>query len=119
MRFNSNLFVANSQFYVFAFDRNSRTSGSVIPEENVDEFWSTADGNHMDAGVAGSNSSLSLSMHLSGVTTTLTDTNQGTNNIRRGSPVPSYSPYGNSPAGDHANSSGYMMMSPCIDFNRG
>lgn len=90
---------------------SSRASGAVIPEENLEEYRTGSDGNH---NTVGSNSSLSLSMHLSGAQTSLNEINE-----RRGSPAPSYSPYGISPAGGQTNNSGYMIMSPCIDCNRG
>lgn len=74
---------------------SSRSHGAVIPEEN-DDFWNTTENtNH----VGGSNGSLSLPLQQNQITGT-------------------YSPYGNSPAGEHVNSTGYMIMSPGIDFNK-
>lgn len=74
----------------------------MIPEEN-DDYWNTTENtNH----VGGSSGSLSLPLQQ----------NQMTGSVETNSHT--YSPYGNSPAGDHVNSTGYMVMSPGIDYNK-
>lgn len=113
---------------------SSRTSGSVIPEENLDEYWTGSEGSNSNHekypssvinsttsavpqqtfGSVGSSSSMSLQQSQTGVSgpKSIADA------IRRGSPAPMYSPCGSSPAGDHVGTTGYMMMSPGIEFSR-
>lgn len=100
---------------------SSRTSGSVIPEENPDEFWPASDIPDIDVNrVGGSSGSLSLPIQNQTTGTTAADIdNRKTNSLRRGgSPGPLYNnSYDNSPGRDHI-SNGYMLMSPGIDINR-
>lgn len=103
---------------------SSRTSGSVIPEENPDEFWPASDIPDIDVNqVCGSSGSLSLPIQQNQSTSTVdtVDINsRKTNSLRRGgSPAPMYnSSYDNSPGRDHGNTNGYMLMSPGMDINR-
>lgn len=87
------------------------TSGSVIFEENVDEFTTSSDQNIPNInGIRIGSSSGSLS---------LTIQSQQQQSYRTESPQSAYSPYGNSPVIDQSNHSGYMMMSPGTDYNKG
>lgn len=93
----------------FFFFKNSprTTSGSVIPEENADDFWSAADQ---------PNGSLSLPINNMGGSVASIDSARQ-NPCRNESPQSTYSPYGNSPGNDQRNS-GYMLMSPGGDYNK-
>lgn len=84
------------------------TSGSVIPEENVDESSSDQSIPNMNGMSSGS---LSLPIQP--------QQHQQQQPYRTESPQSSYSPYGNSPVIDQPSSTGYMMMSPGTDFNKG
>lgn len=86
------------------------TSGSVIPEENADEFITPSDHNIPMNGIRMGSSSGSLSLPIQ---------SQNQQSYRTESPQSAYSPYGNSPVIDQPNHAGYMMMSPGTDFNRG
>lgn len=97
---------------VFFFN-SSRTSGSVIPEENLDDCWFTENNKRNLSFIDKTpNGSLSLPIQQNQI-----------GGPRKGSPAPPtaymemYSPCGSSP-GDHQMSSGYMVMSPGIDFGR-
>lgn len=101
---------------------SSRTSGSVIPEENPDEFWPASDipdtdANQMTLPIK-QNQLNSIADNT--ITTTVDINNQKMDSLRRGdSPAPiSNNSYGNSPGRDHCNTNGYMLMSPGIDINR-
>lgn len=85
---------------------NPCTSGSVIPEENVDE---PDQGIPNMNGIRMGSSSGSLSLPI--------QSQQQQQPYRTESPQSSYSPYGNSPVIDQSNSTGYMMMSPGTEFN--
>lgn len=120
----------------FLHTRSSRTSGSVIPEENADDFWTSSDGSNprdstpyintttpttpiQNFGSVGSSSSLTLSIQPNQSSASNTIGNSTIQNIRRCSPGPMYSPCSSSPGGDQTGTnSGYMMMSPAIDFSR-
>lgn len=84
----------------------------MIPEENVDEFIPSSDQNipNMNGMLGSSNGSLSLPIQSQ---------QQQQQPYRTESPQSAYSPYGNSPVIDQPNSTGYMMMSPGTDFNKG
>jgi hypothetical protein len=115
---------------------SSRTPGSVIPEENAYDFWTSSDGSNPkeiasyintttpttpipNFGSAGSSSSLTLSIQPNQSTAAPSIGNSTIQNIRRCSPGPMYSPCSSSPGGDQTGmNSGYMMMSPAIDFSR-
>lgn len=84
------------------------TSGSVIPEENADEFITPSDIPMNGIRMGSSSGSLSLPIQ-----------SQHQQSYRTESPQSAYSPYGNSPVIDQPNHAGYMMMSPGNDFNRG
>lgn len=110
---NLNLFYWYSFFFSCAFDNFSPcTSGSVIPEENVDEFVTSSDQTIPNMnGIRTGSSSGSLSLPI--------QSQQHQQSYRTESPQSAYSPYGNSPVIDQPNSSGYMMMSPGTDYNKG
>lgn len=102
---------------------SSRTSGSVIPEENGDEFWPASDIPNIDVNqVCGSSGSLASlpTQHPSAVANAVDINSRRTNSLRRGgSPATTYnSSYDSSPGRDHCNTNGYMLMSPGIDINR-
>lgn len=100
---------------------SNRTSGSVIPEENIDEFWPASDIPDIDVNpVCGSSGSLSLPLQQTQSDSVTDVNNPKANSLRRGgSPTPMYtSSYDNSPGRDHCITNGYMLMSPGIDINR-
>ncbi|XP_031619398.1 serine-rich adhesin for platelets isoform X3 [Contarinia nasturtii] len=91
---------------------NPCPSGSVIPEENVDEFVIPSEQNIPNInGLRMGSSSGSLSLPI--------QSQQQQQQYRTESPQSSYSPYGNSPVIDQPNHTGYMMMSPGTDYNKG
>lgn len=97
--------------YCFFFRFSPCTSGSVIPEENADEFVTSSDQNIPNMnGIRPGSSSGSLSLPIQ---------SQQQQPYRTESPQSSYSPYGNSPVIDQPNNTGYMMMSPGTDYNKG
>lgn len=84
----------------------------MIPEENVDEFVTSSEQNLPNMnGIRIGSSSGSLSLPI--------QSQQQQQQYRTESPQSAYSPYGNSPIIDQPNNSGYMMMSPGNDFNKG
>lgn len=84
----------------------------MIPEENIDEFVTSSDQNIPNMnGIRMGSSSGSLSLPI--------QSQQQQQPYRTESPQSAYSPYGNSPITDQPNNSGYMMMSPGNDFNKG
>lgn len=83
----------------------------MIPEENVDEFVPSTDQN-LPNGIRGSSNSGSLSLPIQSQ-----QQQPQQQSYRTESPQSAYSPYGNSPVIDQANTAGYMMMSPSTDFN--
>lgn len=93
---------------VSLFASSSRTSGAVIPEENPDE-WLENNKRNVESTP---NGTLSLPIQSSQAA-----------GPRKGSPAPPlaymemYSPCGSSP-GDHQMGTGYMIMSPGVDFSR-
>lgn len=89
-------------------------SGSVIPEENMDEFVVPSDQNIPMNGIRMGSSSGSLSLPIQ------SQQQQQQQSYRTESPQSAYSPYGNSPVIDQPNNAGgYMMMSPGNEFNKG
>lgn len=100
--------------FYFPMINSQRTSGSVILEENTDEFWSSSDQSipNVNSYRAACSSSLSLPIQQQnqyGDNTSLARRNE--------SPLSTYSPYSNSPVVEPANS-GYMMMSPAVDYDK-
>lgn len=93
---------------------SQRTSGSVILEENTDEFWSSNDQSipNMNSYRATCSSSLSLPIQQQNQYGDVTSQTR-----RNESPLSTYSPYSNSPVVEPTNS-GYMMMSPAIDYKK-
>lgn len=92
------------------FSTISCTSGSVIPEENADEFVTPSEQNiPIVNGIRMGSSSGSLSLPI--------QSQQQQQPYRTESPQSAYSPYGNSPVIDQSNHTGYMMMSPGTDYN--
>lgn len=91
--------------FVFIFSPRT-TSGSVIPEENADDFWSSS-----DQTIANMNGSLSLPINkMGGSVASIDSVNQSRRNE---SPQSTYS---HSP-GNEQMSTGYMIMSPGGDYN--
>lgn len=85
--------------FVYFFISSSRTSGAVIPEENPDDCWLENNKRNVDNTP---NGSLTLPIQSSQAA---------------GPRKEMYSPCGSSP-GDHQMSTGYMIMSPGVDFTR-
>lgn len=117
------------------FFKKSRKSGPSIPEENVDDFWTSSEGSNpkeipsymntttpttptQNFGSVGSSGSLTLPIQQNQNAVGIGNTT--VQSIRRSSPGPTvYSPCGSSPGGDQmGTNNGYMMMSPAIDFSR-
>lgn len=116
---NHNNETTNAQNIYLEFISNSRTSGSVIPEENPDEFWPASDIPDTDANQMSlpmQQSQLNSIAAITATTATVDINNRKMDSSRRGdSPAPiSNNSYGNSPG----NTNGYMLMSPGIDINR-
>lgn len=101
-------------------------SGSVIPEENADEFVPSIYDQSIPNvnGVRLGSNSGSLSLPIQSPTQSQQHHNhhhlQQQQTYRTDSPQSgSYSPYGNSPVIDQSNNTGYMIMSPGNDYNKG
>lgn len=101
--------------FIFYLIKNSstRTSGSVIPEENPDDCW-FAENNKKNLPFIDKtpNGSLTLPIQPNQI------------GSRKESPAPSmgymemYSPCGSSPGDHQIGPTGYMIMSPGLDFGR-
>lgn len=106
-----------NRIFIFIFQiiySHRSTSRAVIPEENTDEFWSSNDQSipNMNNVRVTCNSSLSLPIQQQN------EVGDSSQIIRRNeSPQSAYSPYGNSPSVE-PNNSGYLLMSPGIDYNK-
>lgn len=88
----------------------------MIPEENADEFATSAIDQSIPNvnGVRMGSNSGSLSLPIQ------SPQQQPQQTYRTDSPQSgSYSPYGNSPVIDQSNNTGYMIMSPGTDYNKG
>ena len=92
----------------------------MIPEENADEFITSASDQIIPNGIRIGSNSGSLSLPIQSPTQHHHHHQQQQQTYRTDSPQSgTYSPYGNSPVIDQSNTTGYMMMSPGNDYNKG
>lgn len=93
----------------------------MIPEENADEFVTSANDQSIPNvnGVRMGSNSGSLSLPIQSPPQHQ-HSQQQQQTYRTDSPQSgSFSPYGNSPVIDQSNNTGYMIMSPGNDYNKG